>query len=141
MKRRWQRLLVLSSLVVLATMGWVPLACAALVIDGTTLRQPEAGAAGALAPVACPDGPPRWCFDSEPGPRPPWDRLLPQDRATAPSAPSSGFSGDIASAVGVTLWLPPPPLVACIMTRAGLAWPDPAPFRLLRPPRCALVLV
>lgn len=91
-----------------------------------------------MAPASWPGALPWWCLESTLGPTQPGDEALPQERVPAPCFPCSGspLFGDTLAAADATLQLPPPPLVTLLMARAGLLWPAPAAFQLLRPPRC-----
>jgi len=130
---------IIRLLVVFPTIGWAGLAPAAIMTDAASLRQPAGEEALGMSPVSRRTAPPLWRLEREPGPRHPWDRLLPQDRATAPTGPSTGFSMDLTAGVDASLSFSPPLLVVFVLARVDLVLPNPIPSQLLRPPRWALI--
>lgn len=132
--------MMLAFLVVITTWSWAQRASAALIFDSPAVSQPPWGRATSESSGANPiDRQPPWA-EQEPGRGPPADGLRPRQGATAPSSSSSGFSGDMVSAGDAAFVFRVPPPVARVMIRLDLIWPDPAPVRLFRPPRYALVL-
>lgn len=122
---------------VLTTIGWASSVSAALVIDSSALPQPshmdDGDATAPARPVSLPFGD----DEEEHAPSTVFRWLLTSSGAGGSSPPSSGGSGCPVMAAPRDVPLVLPPLVAMVAISATLAYPEPVPFSLLRPPRCA----